>query len=71
MGFQSDNLNLPFQHIDKLQIFMPVHDLKAEISRINVAIHHIQYKIGKGRKADDLYPSLFITYGWDYHSKQR
>ena len=46
-GFQRHNFNFPWQHIDKLQILVPVHDLKAGISRITVVVYDIEYQVWK------------------------
>lgn len=44
---QRYNLNCAGQHIDELQILMPVHDLKAWGAGIAVSVDNVQYKIGK------------------------
>lgn len=43
------NFNGSFQYIDKLQILVPVHHLKAGIPRIALVVHNFKNQIGKRR----------------------
>ena len=60
----------PIHYIDELQILMPVHNLKARISRIGCVVHNIKNQIGKIRvyiqidRIDDkmLNASVFLTF---------
>lgn len=55
------------QYIDELQIFMPVHDLKARISGIGFIVDNIKNQIGKIRvdiqidRIDEILFSISIT----------
>ena len=40
-------LDLSFVYVDKLQILVPVHNLKSRISRITVIVRNVQHQIGK------------------------
>lgn len=44
---QRRHLDLPLQNINKLQILMPVHDLKARVPRIALVVDHMQHQIGE------------------------
>ena len=46
-GVQRYDLNRTGQHIDELQILVPVHDLKARGAGIAVSVDDIQYEIGE------------------------
>jgi len=44
---QRPDFNLPLQHINELQILVPVHDQKTRIFRITAVIDDIQHQIRK------------------------
>ena len=63
---QRYNLICAGQHIDELQILMPVHDLKARVAGIAVSVDDIQYEIGESGalievdRADEIWSDLTL-----------